>query len=73
VLGQLRVDDKANEIPALPELLALLTLDGCIVTADAMHCQKGTAQAILARSGDYVLALKGQPAGPVRRRAAAPG
>jgi predicted transposase YbfD/YdcC len=63
VLGQLRVDDKANEIPALPELLALLTLDGCIVTADAMHCQKGTAQAILERSGDYVLALKAnQPA-----------
>jgi predicted transposase YbfD/YdcC len=63
VLGQLRVDDKANEIPALPELLALLTLDGCIVTADAMHCQKDTAQAILERGGDYVLALKAnQPA-----------
>jgi predicted transposase YbfD/YdcC len=63
VLGQLRVDDKANEIPALPELLALLTLDGCIVTADAMHCQKDTAQAILERNGDYVLALKAnQPA-----------
>jgi predicted transposase YbfD/YdcC len=63
VLGQLRVDDKANEIPALPALLALLTLDGCIVTADAMHCQKNTAQAILARGGDYVLALKAnQPA-----------
>lgn len=58
VLGQLRVDDKANEILALPELLALLTLDGCIVTADAMHCQKATAQAILTRGGDYVLALK---------------
>jgi predicted transposase YbfD/YdcC len=63
VLGQLRVDDSANEIPALPELLALLALDGCIVTADAMHCQKDTAQAIVARGGDYVLALKAnQPA-----------
>jgi predicted transposase YbfD/YdcC len=63
VLGQLRVDDQANEIPAVPELLALLALDGCIVTADAMHCQKDTAQAILDRSGDYALALKAnQPA-----------
>jgi predicted transposase YbfD/YdcC len=63
VLGQLRVDDQANEIPAVPELLALLALDGCIVTADAMHCQKDTAQAILGRGGDYVLALKAnQPA-----------
>ena len=63
VLGQLRVDDQANEIPAVPELLALLALDGCIVTADAMHCQKDTAQAILERNGDYVLALKAnQPA-----------
>ena len=43
VLGQLRVADKSNEISALPELLALLTLDGCIVTADAMSCQKDTA------------------------------
>ena len=58
VLGQLRVDDKSNEIPALPELLALLALDGCIVTADAIHCQAKTAAAILERGGDYVLALK---------------
>ena len=58
VLGQLRVDGKSNEIPAVPELLALLAVDGCIVTADAMHAQKATAQAILDRGGDYVLALK---------------
>jgi predicted transposase YbfD/YdcC len=58
-LGQRKVDGKSNEISALPELLALLTLDGCIVTADAMHCQKATAQAILGRGGDYVLAVKG--------------
>ena len=38
--------------------MALLALDGCMVTADAMHCQKATAQAILDRGGDYVLALK---------------
>ena len=58
VLGQLRVDGKSNEIPAVPELLALLALPGCIVTADAMHAQKATAQAILEGGGDYVLALK---------------
>ena len=63
VLGQLRVDDRSNEIPALPELLAMLALEGCIVTADAMHCQDDTARTILARGGDYVLALKAnQPA-----------
>jgi len=63
VLGQLRVADRSNEIPAVPALLALLALDGCIVTADAMHCQKDTAQAILDRGGAYALALKAnQPA-----------
>jgi predicted transposase YbfD/YdcC len=58
VLGQLRVAGTSNEIPAVPELLALLALDGCIVTADALHCQAKTAAAILARGGDYCLALK---------------
>jgi hypothetical protein len=62
VLGQRRVDGASNEIEALPELLALLALDGRIVTADAMHCQKATAQTILDRGGDYVLALKGNQA-----------
>ena len=57
VLGQRKVD--GNEITAPPEILALLALEGCTVTADAMHCQKATAQAILDRGGDYVLALKG--------------
>jgi predicted transposase YbfD/YdcC len=62
VLGQRNVGD-ANEIGALAELLALLDLDGRIVTADAMHCQKATAQAILDRGGHYCLALKAnQPA-----------
>jgi hypothetical protein len=40
-------------------LVALLTLDGCIVTANAMHRQRATAEAILERGGDYVLAVKG--------------
>ena len=80
VLGQRKVDSGANEITMVPELLALLALEGRIVTADAMHCQKATAQAILDRGGDYVLALKGnRPAllDDVRRMlddpAAAPG
>lgn len=63
VLGQRKVDGDSNEIAALPELLALLALEGRIVTADAMHCQKATAQAILDRGGDYVLALKGNQPG----------
>jgi predicted transposase YbfD/YdcC len=63
VLGQQKVGDQSNEIEAVPELLALLALEGRIVTADAMHCQRATAQTILDRGGDYVLALKGnQPA-----------
>jgi len=58
VLGPLRVAGQSNEIPALPELLALLALDGCIVTADALHCQDKTAAAILERGADDVLALE---------------
>jgi predicted transposase YbfD/YdcC len=58
VLGQVKVDDHSNEIPAVPALLALLDLDGAVVTVDAMHCQQGTAQAIRARGADYLLALK---------------
>jgi predicted transposase YbfD/YdcC len=59
VLGQLKVDDKSNEIPAIPALLALLDLRGCTVTMDAMGCQKEIARQIIAQGGDYVLALKG--------------
>lgn len=59
VLGQLRVDEKTNEITALPELLAALDVSGCIVTVDAMGCQTEVAQTILDRGGDYLLALKG--------------
>src|SRR3954452_16427479 len=59
VLGQVAVDGKSNEITAVPELLALLSLEGTIVTADALNCQRHTAETVLARGGDYVLALKG--------------
>lgn len=59
VLGQRKVDDKSNEITAIPELLKVLDIQGCIVTIDAMGTQKAIAQQIVEQGGDYVLALKG--------------
>jgi len=59
VLGQLKVADKSNEITAVPELLRGLELSGCIVTIDAMGCQKKIAKEIIEADADYVLALKG--------------
>ncbi len=58
MLGQTKVAEKSNEITAIPELLALLDISGCIVTIDAMGCQKEIARLIIEDSGDYVLALK---------------
>jgi predicted transposase YbfD/YdcC len=58
VLGQVKVEDKSNEITAVPQLLALLDLAGCIVTADALSCQKAIAAQIVAQQGEYVLTLK---------------
>lgn len=58
VLGQRKVDDKSNEITAIPELLELLSITGCIVTIDAMGCQKKIAQKIRDKQADYVLAVK---------------
>ncbi len=57
--GQRKVDDKSNEITAIPELLKVLDINGCIVTIDAMGTQKAIAKQIVAQGGDYVLALKG--------------
>jgi len=59
VLGQLKVDDKSNEITALPKLLRALELSGCIVTVDAMGTQKQIAKEIREADADYVMALKG--------------
>jgi len=59
VLGQEKVADKSNEITAIPKLLELLDLSGCIVTIDAMGCQRKIAEQIISKSADYVLALKG--------------
>jgi predicted transposase YbfD/YdcC len=58
VLGQVKVDEKSNEIPAVPKLLELLEISGCIVTADALHCQKKTAQAVIKQGAEYVLRVK---------------
>jgi predicted transposase YbfD/YdcC len=59
VLGQVKVDEKSNEITAVPELLRNLELAGCIVTIDAMGTQKKIAGEIRDADADYVLALKG--------------
>jgi predicted transposase YbfD/YdcC len=58
VLGQIAVNEKSNEITALPALLNLLMLKGCIVTIDAMGCQTAIARTIIDQEADYVLALK---------------
>ena len=63
VLGQVKTDEKSNEITAIPELLQLLDINGCIVTIDAMGCQKAIAKQIIDQNGDYVLALKGNQSG----------
>jgi predicted transposase YbfD/YdcC len=59
VLGQLKVENKENEIVAIPKLLELLDLKGATVTIDAMGCQKSVAQQILDQKGNYILAVKG--------------
>jgi predicted transposase YbfD/YdcC len=59
LLGQRKVDDKSNEITAIPALLEQLYVADCIVTIDAMGCQTAIAQTIIERHADYVLALKG--------------
>jgi predicted transposase YbfD/YdcC len=58
VLGQVKVDEKSNEITAIPQLLDALEVAGCIVTIDAMGCQTEIAEKIIDREADYVLALK---------------
>src|SRR3954470_5399815 len=57
-LGQRAVDGEANEITAVPDLLGAQHLDGCIVTLDAMGCQKSIAERIRAKGADYLLVLK---------------
>lgn len=59
LLGQRKVDDKSNEITAVPELLKTRFIKGCVIPVDALNCQKDIAQTIMDREADYVFALKG--------------
>lgn len=59
VLGQQKVDEKSNEITAIPELLRALDINGCLVTIDAMGCQREIANLIREGGADYLLSLKG--------------
>ena len=58
VLGQVKVNEKSNEITAIPELLKVLELSGCIVTIDAMGCQKEIVKLIAEQDADYIITLK---------------
>ena len=58
-LGEIKTDEKSNEITAVPELLDMIDIEGSIVTADAMSCQKDISRKITERNADYVIGLKG--------------
>ena len=60
----MKVDNKPHEFAAMPKPLEMPTLKGRIVTADAMHIQRATAEAVNTRGGDYVLAIKGSQGSP---------
>jgi predicted transposase YbfD/YdcC len=59
VFGQVKTEEKSNEITAIPGLLEKLALEGCIVTIDAMGCQYKTAEQIIEKKADYLFSLKG--------------
>jgi predicted transposase YbfD/YdcC len=63
VIGQRQIEDKSNEIPELRTMVAGLDLTGCLATADAAHCQKATAEQVVAAGGHYLLTLKANQAG----------
>jgi len=58
ILGQIKVEEKSNEITAIPKLLDALLLEGCVITIDAMGCQKNIAKKIVAKKADYILSVK---------------
>ncbi len=66
VLGQVKVDDKSNEITAIPKLLSRLDIAGAVVTIDAIGCQKKIAKQIIEQGGGYVLSLKGNQSSLLR-------
>ena len=57
-IGSVEVGEKTNEIPGMLDVLPLFNFSGCIITADAMHCQKDTCRAIVSGDGDYVFQVK---------------
>ncbi len=57
-MGQLKTDKKSNEITAIPKLIALLDIKGCLISIDAMGCQTKSAEKIIHQGGDYLLAVK---------------
>src|SRR6266568_4642921 len=59
VMGQVAVAEKSNEIVAIPALLDMMAIEGCVVTIDAMGCQRSIAKKIIDKKADYILALKG--------------
>ena len=59
VLGQLKTEEKSNEITAIPELLGLLDIAGAVVTIDAMGCQSKVVEKIVEKEADYLIGLKG--------------
>ena len=58
ILGQIKVEEKSNEITAIPKLLDALLLEGCVITIDAMGCQKNIARKIVSKNADYILSVK---------------
>lgn len=58
-LAQIKVDEKSNEITAIPKLLDMIDIEGCTISIDAMGCQKEIAAKIISKKADYILALKG--------------
>ena len=62
VLAQVKTDAKSNEITAIPALLDLLSIEGAVVTIDAMGCQREIARKIIDKGADYIRALKGNQA-----------
>jgi predicted transposase YbfD/YdcC len=59
VLGQVKVNEKSNEIVAIPALLEMMAIEGAVITIDAMGCQRGIAKKIIDKKADYIIALKG--------------
>ena len=59
VLGQIKVNDKSNEITAIPALIEMMEIEGAVITIDAMGCQRAIAEKILGKKADYIFSLKG--------------